>query len=642
MKKYILSTTPMELVSAVVLKEQLESVAQHLVQLGIFQPMDIRDIEEELRKLSSNQAAKEYDLWADFESQLNDLSKGLGLLIYPRKDFENISYEEVKQIFQNIKEKIDPVVQERNDLTYELKKQEAFLDQVKNSLEKYPFKADASFSFIEAVIGKINERDLEFIESGLGTTPHVVYPVSKDDKKITVVVIGLRRDKPLIDKVLKEISWETVKPKEHSQDIPENVEANISSVINECKQKLDKVNKIIDQEKDKVYDDLSKIKTFILLRKSLFEVKRYSCATEKTAVIAGWVPQDQKERVIKEIKTIAPVSCIESKDADNLNLNKEDIPVKLKHNALLKPFELLIEGYGLPRYGSIDPTIFVAITFFIMFGVMFADIGHGLVLSLIGFFMFRSPKEKVKQSALLLFYCGLSAMIFGSLFGSIFGKEFHGLWLKPMHDINSIFKVSIFFGVGVISMGIVLNIVNAIKDHNYLKVFWDKAGLVAIIVYWAGIALISKVFTAKTNLPGIYLGIVGLGLLTFFCKPFIEVFIHKKRESFIVLLMEGIIEVVEIVMGYLASTVSFIRVAAFSLAHAGLFIAIFELSRLVQQSAGGFASLIVVIFGNILVIVLEGIVVSIQSLRLNYYEFFSKFFISGKKEFKPLKIDSNS
>jgi V/A-type H+-transporting ATPase subunit I len=95
----------------------------------------------------------------------------------------------------------------------------------------------------------------------------------------------------------------------------------------------------------------------------------------------------------------------------------------------------------------------------------------------------------------------------------------------------------------------------------------------------------------------------------------------------------------EIVMGYLANTVSFIRVAAFSLAHAGLFLAIFELSGMLKDIGGGFLSMLVIIFGNILVMLLEGLVVGIQSLRLNYYEFFSKFFESGKKAYKPLTID---
>jgi len=102
--------------------------------------------------------------------------------------------------------------------------------------------------------------------------------------------------------------------------------------------------------------------------------------------------------------------------------------------------------------------------------------------------------------------------------------------------------------------------------------------------------------------------------------------------------MESTIDILEVGMSYLANTVSFIRIAAFALAHAGLFIAIFELSRIVNDAGGAILSFLVVILGNMLIIFLEGLVVTIQSLRLNYYEFFSKFFMAGKELYKPVRM----
>jgi len=118
----------------------------------------------------------------------------------------------------------------------------------------------------------------------------------------------------------------------------------------------------------------------------------------------------------------------------------------------------------------------------------------------------------------------------------------------------------------------------------------------------------------------------------------VDIFAGRAHEGVFVLLMETVIDMMEIVMGYLANTVSFIRVAAFALAHAGLFMAIFELSKLLKDVGSGFVSLLIIIGGNILVLLLEGMVVGIQSLRLNYYEFFSKFFVSGKNVYKPLSV----
>jgi V/A-type H+-transporting ATPase subunit I len=101
--------------------------------------------------------------------------------------------------------------------------------------------------------------------------------------------------------------------------------------------------------------------------------------------------------------------------------------------------------------------------------------------------------------------------------------------------------------------------------------------------------------------------------------------------------MGGIVEILEILLGFLANTVSFIRVAAFGLAHAGLFMAIFALSDAVSGMAGGFISALVLVFGNIVIIGLEGLVVSIQAVRLEFYEFFSRFFQQGSIGYRPLE-----
>jgi len=249
-----------------------------------------------------------------------------------------------------------------------------------------------------------------------------------------------------------------------------------------------------------------------------------------------------------------------------------------------------------------------------------------------------SKNEKVRQASALLVYCGISSIIFGGLYGSFFGIEFRSLWIKPIENIMEIFKVSVMFGVGFISIGILINIINAMRDKDYLKALFDKAGLIGGIIYWAAIGLFTKIAMSKTHGINVYFTIISAGVILLFLKPFIEDIFKKKKHNFPVALMESTIDILEVGMSYLANTVSFIRIAAFALAHAGLFIAIFELSRIVNDSAGAVLSFLVVILGNILIIFLEGLVVTIQSLRLNYYEFFSKFFMAGKEAYKPVKM----
>jgi Archaeal/vacuolar-type H+-ATPase subunit I len=455
---------------------------------------------------------------------------------------------------------------------------------------------------------------------------------------VALLFIGLRRDRELLDKVLRDVGWAKLDRSQEPQELSKEVVRKIKDEIGVCKTNIEAVNLRLAKLKDEFRDGLSDIEAYVTVKRSILETKRYSRVTEKTALISGWVPRSEKDRIIDEIRRSDPSSCIEERRAEDLDISKDEIPVKLQHTRLFKPFELLIGAYGIPRYGTVDPTIFVAISFLIMFGAMFGDLGHGFILSVISLFLWSSKKEKVRQAGTLIFYCGVSSSIFGIMYGSFFGYEFPSIWLKPMNSIMQIFKISILFGVVMITGGILLNIINAFKDRDYIKVFFDKAGLIAGVIYWTGIALVSKMLVSRTGFQPVYVAVFLVCIALLFLKPLVELIVKKKRESILTAFMESTIDILEIVMGYLANTVSFIRIAAFALAHTGLFLSIFELSRIMKGSGGTIASLIVMVLGNILIILLEGLVVSIQSLRLNYYEFFSKFFMSGKRFYKPLKM----
>jgi len=283
-----------------------------------------------------------------------------------------------------------------------------------------------------------------------------------------------------------------------------------------------------------------------------------------------------------------------------------------------------------------------------MFGIMFGDLGHGAVLALTGFIMsVKSSKSSFKNAGHLLLYAGASSMIFGVLFGSIFGVEhwIKPVWLKPMESIGELFKVAIYFGIGMISLAIVFNIINGIREKSIKGVLFDKAGLFAGILYWCGIAVTMRFISTKPvpDLPVIIpLLMVISVVLIFIHEPVLHLLQGKKQlfpEGVTTGIMGGIIEILEISLGFLANTVSFIRIAAFGLAHAGLFMAIFSLSDSVSHIAGGVVSGIVLVLGNIGIICLEGLVVSIQAVRLEFYEFFSRFFRESSYSYKPLKSE---
>lgn len=623
----------------VVFKDKIEEVVSRLVKLGIFQPVDIRKIEEEVSSLTSLEIEKENTELQALEITFREILRKLNISIEPSRDIETFSVESANEIFKSLDEKLSKIISERQDLVGELKTTESMFAQIRDYFA-FPLKRGAYYTFLQVNLGKVDEKNLAVLERSLREIPHLFYPVRKQDGKIITLTIGLRRDRAVIEKILKDVAFQEIEFPEGGQDMSGDVENKLKEKIDGYKKRIEeldfRVNKIA-KEHESV---LRKIRAFITLKKSLIEAKKFSCATDKTVILSGWVLRKDKDKVISEIKKIAGVSYIEKKRAEELNIPKEDIPVYLEHSAMFKPFELLINSYGLPRYGTIDPTIFVAISFLIMFGAMFGDLGQGLSLVLIGLLIRRAKNIKIKQASTLLVYCGISSSIFGVLYGTIFGFEeiIPAVWIRPMENILEIFKISVMFGIAIISLGVLVNIINALRDKDYIKALFDKAGLITGIIYWLAIGFISKLFVAEKNIPSIYLILIFAGIILIFLKPVIEVIFKKKKESLFVSFMESLVDILEIIMGYLANTVSFIRIAAFSLAHAGLFLAIFELSRLLRGVGGLPLSVLVIILGNILIVLLEGMVVSIQSLRLNYYEFFSKFFVAGKHVYKPLTM----
>lgn len=639
--KLMISTVPMELVSLLFIKDKAQEVASRLVSLGVFHPVDIRGIEAKLENLSSFQITQESADYEFLQSKVREISRKLKVDLKDEYEtaIQGFSCQSAQEFLDALNKEIVSVQEQAGRLQEQASQDEMILTHVRQYLP-FPVRRNSFYSFLFVSTGKFEEKNIMVVEKSLKDIPHVIYPFRKEGSRVYAIFIGLRRDRDLLEKVLRDVAWKEFEYPKDADSVSREAQDKLAVKIKDARARIAefsfRINALAKQNKA----ELARINSAVRVHRSLLEAKRYGSTTEKTALFTGWVPQDKKDDFISQIKSISGISYVESRNAEQAGISKEEVPVQFKHGAFLRPFELLIGAYGIPRYGAIDPTGLVAISFLVMFGAMFGDIGHGLALILLGFILGIKARQKVaRQIRMLLFYCGGSSMIFGFLYGSFFGYEFESLWLKPIENIMEVFKISIFLGIALISVGIAVNIINSLRDRDYSKLFFDKSGLIGGLIYWTGIGLVIKLFLVPGAVPYYSYYLIFGGVLAIFLYPVVKCVIKKKYSHLMESFMESIVGILEIFMGYLANTVSFIRVAAFSLAHAGLFIAIFNLAGIVRASArtSDFYWPVIVL-GNILVIVLEGLVVPIQSIRLNYYEFFSKFFISGKRVYKPLTI----
>jgi V/A-type H+-transporting ATPase subunit I len=363
-------------------------------------------------------------------------------------------------------------------------------------------------------------------------------------------------------------------------------------------------------------------------------------------LLTGWVPAAATAGLEEQVAALTGRQyCLDLVSA--ADLPDEEIPVLLTHSRLLRPFAALVQAYGLPRYGEVVPTLWVALSYVVMFGMMFGDVGHGLVLLALGWLLLRR-RPKLRDAAVILCWGGLASVLFGAAYGSCFGLEFAhrlALWRDPIEG-NPITLMLLAIGLGVVlvSLGLVLNIVNHLRRGQVWHALSDGLGISGLVFYWSALALAVWGDRLAAGGPALRLltALTGLPLVLWLLREPL----HRLRrgspehEGFAAVCIGALVETFESVLVFLANTISFVRLAAYAMSHAALLLAIATLAHEIGRVplVGAALSTLVLLGGNLMVMLLEGIVAGVQALRLEYYEFFSKFFPGNGRPFTPFRL----
>jgi V/A-type H+/Na+-transporting ATPase subunit I len=371
----------------------------------------------------------------------------------------------------------------------------------------------------------------------------------------------------------------------------------------------------------------------------LLQARRSFGFTERVVLVSGWVPR----RRAAELDAVLREGCGDRYVLQQDAARGDETPVELANRRQVRPFQRLLGVYGTPRYGEIEPTPLLAVGFLGLFGMMFGDLGQGLVLVGLGWLLRRY--SRFRDQGTIIMQLGCSAALFGLLFGSFFGFEelFPPLWMSPMHQVERLMAAALFLGVALILLGLLLRVRNRLEEKSLLPVLTDPRGVAGIVFYGGAVVTALRVWQGELAAATALWLLVPLAAILF--HPLAEAVHGEEGEArgTLMLLTEGVIEVMETVLGYLANTFSFLRVAAFGLAHVGLFMAVFAMAERVQAAPLGDVWMVLVhILGNAVMIALEGLIVSVQAVRLQFYEFFSKFFQGGGVPFHPLELHTGA
>ncbi|SHJ54268.1 V-type ATP synthase subunit I [Hespellia stercorisuis] len=448
-----------------------------------------------------------------------------------------------------------------------------------------------------------------------------------------------------VDAVFKSLHFERI-------ELPDVYEGTPDAAYHELEKEIAGIGKQIEDVDAAAGDMLAgRAAKLVAAKKRLedlasnFDVRKLAARVEDNQedyyILCGWMAETDVEKFLHEIKDDDKIFVVVEDDHDNYF---GEPPTKLNNPKVFKPFEMFIQMYGLPAHDEMDPTVFVALTYTFIFGVMFGDVGQGLCLLIGGAIIYKVKKAPL---AGIISTAGIFSTIFGFMFGSFFGFEdvIEPIWIRPIEHmtklpfigkLNTVFVVAVAFGMGIILLSMVFHIINALRAHDKGDALFDVNGVAGLVFYGSAVATIVLFMTGNSTPAGIVLAVMfGLPLLLILFKEPLTKKLEKKaaksEEGIGMFLVQGFFELFETLLSYFSNTLSFVRIGAFAVSHAAMMQVVLQLAG----AESGSPNWIVVVLGNAFVCGMEGLIVGIQVLRLEYYEMFSRFYKGTGRKFQP-------
>lgn len=540
------------------------------------------------------------------------------------------SVSEIKEKIDNINNQYTEYINKIVDLEKENELMQKNYDIIKN-LVSVDSKIENLYNlkYMKFRYGTVPTKNLEEINRKIDNTDAIYFELKREEEYTWILYLTTEEFLGKVDSFFNVQDFERIWLPKEASGTPEEFINQIEKNIKENLKKIDKEKEELRNLRIDAKEILIGAYKQLLLYENVNILKKYIVHDQNgTFYIVLWVSKDNAEN----IKSI--LSNYKNVDYDIFD-DDEDIqaPTKLKNIKIFRPFETLIKMYGVPNSKEIDPTGLVAITAFIMFGFMFGDVGHGLVIFILGLIL---AKRKASLGPVLAIG-GISSIIFGVLYGSVFGKEdiIKPILISPMDNIQTMLISGIAVGSIFILIAMIFNIINGIKNKDLQKCLFDKNGISGFLLYGLILADVAVYFLkGQMLIPINVIVIVSIILiLLILFGDTISSKLEKKKEQAKTPMVEKIFEIIEMTLSFASNTISFLRLAAFAINHVGLCMAVY----LLADMSSGVGNIAIAIIGNIVVIALEGLIVGIQVLRLEYYELFSRFYEGNGREFKSIK-----
>lgn len=452
------------------------------------------------------------------------------------------------------------------------------------------------------------------------------------------------------DDIFSSLYWEEIWIPDFVQGTPSDIQKEIDANLKSCRDEIAFINDVLRNILPTRGKRIAAVYGKAQFKKAATDIKKRVKIIEDKFFMTGFIPTRNQDNFQKEM---ARVESVEVKFKPHNSDKRLTPPTKIKNNRFFKPFEMFLNMYGLPSYTDIDPTPFLGITYSLLFGIMFGDLGQGLVLALVGWFLARKNGNDLGK---IMMRIGCVSAVFGFAYGSVFGLEhlLDPFFINVLHlpgkpievmdpaTINQLLIIALAIGVVLIILSMLINIYAGFKNRDLEKAVFSNNGIVGLLFYCAVLAGACILLLTGNNPFNVFyiIGLIVVPLLIMMFKHPIAMMVRGKKfkpeDGFGSFLIENFFEMFEVLLNYVTNTMSFLRVGGFIISHAGMMAVVMTLSEMFS----GAGNIITLIIGNVFVMCLEGFIVGIQVLRLEFYEMFGRYYSGQGSEFVPLHIQS--
>jgi V/A-type H+-transporting ATPase subunit I len=482
-------------------------------------------------------------------------------------------------------------------------------------------------SLLAVNIGSLPAAELKRVGEALAMTGHLVSRFDQAGDQVYAVIAGPRARHGEVHGLLAQAGWRELPVPDELRTHPQAARAWLEAERGRMDAQSGAACQVRDGLRDRFGPRLHEARLRLALARPLAEAAAAGVRGKGgLTALSGWIPKRRLDALRETLDArFHGRYWLDLSEPSPRDI--AEVPSLVRYPRWLGPFVPLVKSYGVPRYGEFDPVLPFAVTYLLLFGAMFGDVGHGVAILLLSVAFAR----RLGRMAWVGVAAGAVSMLFGLLYGSIFGYEgiLSPLWLSPLHDPVRVLAIAVAFGVGFIVFTLLVNAWNKGVAGRAGEALFDSAGVAGLVFYlgaagllasWAGVLAVAR--------PAAMMAAAGLAVVAAYKWA-------EARAGLGERILVTAIETLETVINLFSNTLSFMRVAAFSLNHVALALAVFTLARSLDAVGHG----ITLVLGNVIIIGLEGGIVAIQALRLMYFEGFSRFFSGDGREFVPLRIE---